>query len=84
MDWDYILKIAVFTVGVTSMLKQLLDVKNAKLKIFVTALVGVAGGILLFFLPEKVFLTIIGVSVAVVFYDSILKLMEKMLKGLER
>ena len=84
MDWDYILKIAVFTVGVTSMLKQLLDVKNAKLKIFVTALVGVVGGVLLFFLPEKVFLTIIGVSVAVVFYDSILKLIARILKCSEQ
>lgn len=84
MNSDFIIKIAVFTVGVTSMLKQLLEVKNAKLKILATVIVGALGGVLLCFLPEKVFLTVVGVSVAVVFYDSILKLMEKMLKGLER
>lgn len=55
MNSDFIIKIAVFTVGVTSMLKQLLEVKNAKLKILATVIVGALGGVLLCFLPEKVF-----------------------------
>ena len=73
MDWDFIIKVAVFTVGVTSMVKQLLSVQNAKLKILLTVIVGAVGGALLMLLPQEVFLTVLGVSMGVVFYDSVLK-----------
>ena len=84
MDWDFVIKIAVWTVGVTSMMNGLFSVENKKLKIVVTAVVGAIGGILLMLLPEKVFLTVIGISVAVVFYDSILKMIGRVLKGSEQ
>ena len=84
MDWDFVIKVAVFTVGVTSMVKQLLSVQNAKLKILLTVIVGAVGGTLLMLLPQEVFLTVLGVSMGVVFYDSVLKLMEGVLKGAQR
>ena len=84
MDWDFVIKVAVFTVGVTSMVKQLLSVQNAKLKILLTVIVGAVGGALLMLLPQEVFLTVLGVSMGVVFYDSVLKLMEGVLKGAQR
>lgn len=84
MDWDFVIKIAVWTVGVTSMMNGLFSVENKKLKIVVTAVVGAIGGVLLMLLPEKVFLTVIGISVAVVFYDSILKMIGRVLKGSEK
>lgn len=84
MDWDFIIKIAVFTVGITSMLNKLFSVKNAKLKIAVTVAVGAIGGFLLYFLPCEVFMTLIGIAVAVVFYDSVFKMIERVLKGSER
>ena len=84
MNWDFVIKVAVFTVGVTSMVKQLLEIKHAKLKILLTVVVGALGGALLMFLPQEVFLTVLGVSMGVVFYDSVLKLMEGVLKGAQR
>ena len=85
MDWNFVIKIAVFTVGVTSMLKQILSfIKFAWAKVLLTCLTGALGGILLYFLPEQVFLTIIGISIAVVFYDSVLKMIERVLKGSEQ
>ncbi len=79
---SYIVKVAVFTVGVTSMLKQVLPfIKSNRIKVFLTFITGACGGVLLYLLPEQVFLTIIGISVAVVFYDSVLKMIERVLKG---
>jgi len=82
--WDWAIQVAIFTVGVTSMVKQLLNVKNAKLKVLLTILVGAVGAVLLAFLPVKVFLTVLGISMGVVFYDAILKLIENVLKGAQR
>ena len=71
-------------VGITQMLKGLFSVRNAKLKILLTIAVGVTGGMLLHFLPTWVFTTLLGISVGVVFYDSVLKLLEKIIRGLEQ
>ena len=84
MDWKAIMQIACFTVGVTQMLKQLFDAKSRVLKVLLTIFVGIAGGLLLQFLPQWVFITLLGVSVGVVFYDYVLKLLERMLKGSEQ
>ena len=85
MDWNYVIKIAVFTVGVTSMLKQvLIFVTSSWAKVLLTVLSGFLGMALLVFLPQEIFMGIIGISVAVVFYDSVLKMIERVLKGAEQ
>jgi uncharacterized membrane protein YfcA len=85
MDWEYVIKIAVFTVGVTSMVKQMMSfIKSAWGKVLLTIATGSVGMALLAFLPKEVFMGIIGIAVAVVFYDTILKMMERVLKGSEK
>ena len=85
MDWNYVIKIAVWTVGVTSMLKQLLAfIKPAWAKVLLTVIVGLIGILCLYCLPEQVFLGLIGIAIAVIFYDNILKMMERVLKGSEQ
>lgn len=76
--------VAMFLVGITQMAKRALNIKNAKLKILLTLLVGTAGGALLHFGLYWIFITLTGISVGVVFYDSVLKLFEKLLSGMER
>lgn len=84
IDVKAIVQVAAFTVGITQMLKGLFNVKNAKLKILLTILVGIVGGLLLQFLPAWVFTTMLGISIGVIFYDTILKLIEKIFTGPER
>lgn len=85
MDWNYVIKIAVWTVGVTSMLKQLLAfIKPAWAKVLLTVVTGLIGILCLYCLPEQIFLGLIGISVAVVFYDTILKMIERVLRGSEQ
>lgn len=84
IDWKAIMQIACFTVGVTQMLKQLFSTESRVFKVLLTIFVGIAGGLLLQFLPPWVFLTLLGVSVGVVFYDYVLKLLERVLKGSEQ
>jgi hypothetical protein len=84
IDVPAIIQIAVFMVGITQMLKKFFDVKNRKLKILLTILVGVAGGALLHYLPTWVFTTLLGIAVGVIFYDNVLKLLEKLVQGLEQ
>ena len=85
MDWSYVVKIAVWTVGVTSMLKQLLAfIEPAWAKVLLTVVTGLIGMLCLYYLPEQIFLGLIGIAVAVVFYDTILKMIERVLKGSER
>ena len=71
-------------VGITQVLKQFFEVKHKKLKIVLTILVGVAGGALLHFLPTWVFTSLLGIAVGVIFYDNVLKLLEKLIRGLEQ
>ena len=84
IDVKAIVQVAVFMVGITQMLKQLLSVKNARLKILLTIAVGIGGGLLLHYLPAWVFTTLLGVSVGVVFYDYILKGLEKVFRGMDQ
>lgn len=85
MDWNYVIKIAVWTVGVTSMLKQLCAfIKVSWAKVLLTVIVGLIGMLCLHYLPEQVFLGLIGIAIAVIFYDNILKMIERMLKGSEQ
>ena len=85
MDWSYVIKIAVWTVGITSMLKQLLAfIKLAWAKVLLTVITGLIGMLCLYYLPEQIFLGLIGIAVAVVFYDTILKMIERILKGSEQ
>ena len=74
-----IAQIAMFMVGITQLLKQFFEPENKKLKIVITIAVGAVGGILLHFLPTWIFVTLLGISVGVVFYDYILKYMEKII-----
>jgi len=84
MDYRQVIQVAVFCVGITQMLKQLLSIEHKVVKILLTVLVGFAGGVLLQFAPAWVFTTLLGVSVAVVFYDNVLKILEKISRGLEQ
>ena len=82
--WDYIFKIAMFTVGVTQLVKQFVMTKSNRVKVVLTVSVGVVGGVLLYYLPQEVFLTVVGISVGVVFYDGILKHIEKRIGETEK
>ena len=82
MDWDYVGKIAVFTVGVTQLIKKFVQTKSNRIKVLITVLSGAAGGLLLYYLPPQVFLTVVGISVGVLFYDGILKAVEKRISEL--
>ena len=84
IDVPAIIQIAIFMVGITQVLKQFFEVKHKKLKIVLTILVGVAGGALLHFLPTWVFTSLLGIAVGVIFYDSVLKLLEKLIRGMEQ
>ena len=84
MDYKAIIQVAVFCVGITQMLKQVLSINHKILKVLLTVLVGFAGGVLLQFAPAWVFTTLLGVSVAVVFYDNVLKILEKISRGLDQ
>jgi hypothetical protein len=84
LDWKTVMQVAVFTVGVTQLLKQLFSAKSRVVMILLTMAVGVAGGLVLQFLPQWVFLTLLGVAVGTVFYDYVLKILERVLKGSEQ
>ena len=84
IDVPAIIQIAVFIVGITQLLKQLFDVKHRKFKVLLTILVGIAGGLLLHFLPTWIFTSLLGIAVGVVFYDSVLKILEKLVRGFDQ
>ena len=84
IDIPAIFQLAVFMVGITQLLKQFFEVKNKQLKILMTILVGIAGGALLHFLPTWIFTSMLGISVGVIFYDNVLKILEKLVKGMEQ
>lgn len=81
IDVPFIMQVALFMVGITQCLKQFFELKSRKLKILLAICVGATGGVLLFFVPSWIFNTILGISVGVVFYDYILKGLEKMFSG---
>ena len=85
--WEYagdITSVAIMTVGLTQVFKKLLNVEHRVTKILLTIFIGFTGGILLHFAPMWVSVTVLGVSVAIIFYDNVLKILEKILTGLER
>ena len=79
VDVKTIINVALFMVGITQLLKNFFSIKNVKLKILVTVLVGAAGSALLFFAPAWLFNGLLGISVGVVFYDYFLKMLEKII-----
>lgn len=79
VDVKTIINVALFMVGITQLLKNFFSVKNVKLKILITVLVGAAGSALLFFAPAWLFNGLLGISVGVVFYDYFLKMLEKII-----
>ena len=79
VDVRTIINVALFMVGITQLLKNFFSIKNVKLKILITVLVGIAGAVLLFFAPAWVFNGLLGISVGVVFYDYFLKMLEKII-----
>lgn len=84
MDVPAIFQVAIFMVGITQVLKQFFEVKHKKLKIVLTIFVGLAGGIFLHYLPTWIFMTLLGIAVGVIFYDTILKILEKIVRGMEQ
>ena len=79
VDVKTIINVALFMVGITQLLKNFFSIKNIKLKILLTVLVGAAGSALLFFAPAWLFNGLLGISVGVVFYDYFLKMLEKII-----
>lgn len=79
-DFTAIIQTAVFMVGITQLLKQFFEPKSRKVKIVITIIVGAIGGVLLQFVSAWIFTTLLGISVGIVFYDYILKFIEKQLE----
>ena len=63
--------------GVTEIIKNLIQKGGKRIWTLVTLLVGVGMSFIAFYLPEKVLYGIIGVSGATVFYDTIFKTFQK-------
>lgn len=80
-DYSVYMQVAVFMVGFTQLIKKFFEIENKKLNIIVSIVIGIAGGILLHFAPDWVFNTLVGVSVGVVFYEGILKNLERIFSG---
>ena len=64
--------------GVTEIIKNLIQKGGKRIWTLVTLLVGVGMSFIAFYLPEKVLYGIIGVSGATVFYDTIFKTFQKL------
>ena len=69
--------IALATVGVTEIIKNLIQKGGKRVWTLATIGVGVCMVLIAFYLPEKVLYGIIGVSGATVFYDTIFKTFQK-------
>jgi len=78
LDFGTVSKIAIFMVGITQLLKQFFDVQDKRIKILITIGVGVIGSLILKFLNPYIFTTMVGISTGVIFYDYILKKLEKL------
>ena len=77
-NYTDLLLIALATVGVTEIIKNLVQKGGKRVWTLVTLLVGVGMSFIAFYLPEKVLYGIIGVSGATVFYDTIFKTFKKL------
>ena len=78
MDTAAIVKVAVATVGVTQLLKNLIGKGGKLLWTIITILVGIGTSVIQYLCPSVVMECIIAISGATVFYDTIYKAFEKM------
>ena len=78
MDWTKIAEVALATVGVTELIKNFVGKGGKKVWSLITILVGAGMSAIGVFCPEPVLQCIVGVSGAVVFYDTIFKAFQKL------
>lgn len=78
MDTAAIVKVAVATVGVTQLLKNLIGKGGKRIWTSVTVLIGVGIVAIQYLCPPLVMDGVIAVAGATVFYDTIYKTFEKM------
>jgi len=78
MDFSKMAEVALATVGVTELIKNFIGKGGKKLWSLITIVVGVGMSLISIFLPEMVLFCIVGVSGAVVFYDTIFKAFKKL------
>ena len=69
--------------GVTEILKNLIQKGGKRVWTFVTIGVGVCMVLVAFYLPEKILIGIIAVSGATVFYDTVFKTFKKIFEKLK-
>lgn len=72
---------ALATVGVTELIKNLVQKGGKRVWTLATIGVGVCMLLVAFYLPEKILYGIIGVSGATVFYDTIFKTFKKLFEN---
>ena len=80
MDTAAIIKVAVASVGVTQLLKNLIDKGGKVVWTIVTILVGVGISVIQCLCPSTVMDSTIAISGASIFYDTIYKSFEKIFK----
>ena len=80
MDTAAIIKVAVATVGVTQLLKNLIDKGGKVVWTIVTILVGIGISVIQCLCPSAVMDSTIAISGASIFYDTIYKSFEKIFK----
>lgn len=80
MDTASIVKVAIATVGVTQLLKNLISKGNKVIWTIVTILVGIGITAIQYLCPAVVMDGVIAVAGATVFYDTIYKSFEKIFK----
>lgn len=80
MDTSAIIKVAVATVGVTQLLKNLIGKGGKVVWTIVTILVGVGISVIQCLCPSTVMDSAIAISGASIFYDTIYKSFEKIFK----
>ena len=78
MDFAKVAEVALATVGVTELIKNFIGKGGKKVWSLVTMFVGSGMSLIAIFLPETVLFCIVGVSGAVVFYDTIFKAFQKL------
>lgn len=78
MDFGKMAEVALATVGVTELIKNFIGKGGKKVWSLVTIIVGAGMSALSVFCPEIILQCIVGVSGAVVFYDTIFKAFKKL------
>jgi uncharacterized membrane protein HdeD (DUF308 family) len=78
-----IFEIALATVGVTEIVKNFFSKGGKKLWSLITLIVGACVSCVAVFCPENVLHSIVGVSGAVVFYDTIFKYFKKLFSKMD-